>query len=166
MTLQSKPTIQKLLGLSILIMVFGIVLYSKSVKEKTEYMVVSGKIDFIKTSFDFHKKRDHRFIQVEGHDQIFDIFIGNKFGDFSPKFEKIDDLNMGDEINVYYSDEPPFQKGNDFRLNKNVEFIDKSNQPYFIRGNKNKFGGIGFIVVGTISTIILAIALKKISKID
>ena len=165
MTLERKPIFKKSLIGSAIIIVLGAALYSKSGKTKTEYETVSGKIDFIDNHFDNLHPRDHRFIHIEGQERLFDIFIGKETGDFSPEFEKIDDLSVGDTITVYHSDDTPLQKNKDLRLNKNVEFIDKNSQPYFIRGTKNKLGGIAFMAIGSFFVIGL-IALKKSRKID
>ena len=164
MTLERKPIFIKAMLGSVGIIVLGALLYLKSSKAKTEYEIVKGKIDYIDSSLENLRPRDHRFIHIEGEETVFDVFIGKQTGDFSPEFEKLDALNVGDEITLYHSDDTPFQSNKDVRLNKNVEFIDKDNQPHFVRGTKNKLGGLAFIGVG-ILFIVGLIVLKSLRKI-
>ncbi|MCU0443688.1 MAG: hypothetical protein MUE85_02140 [Microscillaceae bacterium] len=41
-------------------------------------------------------------LKVKGYPKTFELFIGKDFGDFSPEFEKIDDLKLGDKIDVFF----------------------------------------------------------------
>lgn len=164
-TKQPKPIFIKALGASTVILFFGAYLYYTSLKTKTGYEAVNGKIDYIANSYDNLHPRDHRFIHLNGQEQVFDIFIGKQTGDFSPKFEKLDALKVGDEIIVYHSGTTPLQKNRDLRLNKNVEYIDKDNEPFFIRGNKNRFGGYAFMGIGGVLILVVFI-LKGLKKID
>ena len=73
-------------------------------------------------------------------------------------------MNIGDEITIYHADKTPFQKNRDLRLNKTVQFIDKGEDAYFIRGNKDKYGGYLLCGVGILLAVTLVI-LKQIGKI-
>lgn len=154
---------QALFG-SIFITIFGIYLSIRGNKEKADFTQVTGTIDFYDINFDNLKKRDHRYIHLIEHPLIFDLFIGKETGDFSPKFEQLDKLKIGDKITIYHDNQTPFQKNRDLRLNKTVQFIDMNGQPYFIRGNKDKYGGY---LLGTLGVILIfsLIALKKFEKI-
>lgn len=96
---------------------------------------------------------------------VFDIFVGQASGDFGPKFEQLDQLAIGDEITVFYDDKTPLHKNQDLRFNKTVQFIDKNGEAYFIRGNKDKYGGYLAIGAGILLALILVI-LKKLGKIN
>lgn len=165
MTAERRPIFKKALIGSAIIIALGAVLYSKSAKPKLEYHAVTGKIDYIDSSLEKLRPRDHRFIHIEGQDKVFDVFIGMETGDFSPQFQKIDELQLGDEITVYHSDDTPLQRNRDLRLNKNVEFVDKNGQSYFVRGTKNKMGGIAFMGVGALLALGV-IVLKQRGKIS
>ncbi|WP_162127079.1 hypothetical protein [Flavobacterium phycosphaerae] len=163
MTNSRKPIFIKGSIANIVIIAFGIHIYANSLKSKSEFETVKGKIDYIGDSFENLNPRDTRYIHIEGYPLVFQVFIGKETGDFSPKFEQLDKLKIGDEIIAYHSDITPLQKNRDTRLDKNLEFIDKDNKPYFVKGNKNKIGGIFFISVGLFLTIGL-IVLKKLKK--
>jgi hypothetical protein len=159
-----KPIFIKSLIASIGITVFGIYLYVGSLKTKNEYETVSGRIDYIGESFDNLSPRDTRFIHIEGYPQVFQVFVGKETGDFSPKFEQLDKLKIGDAVIAYHSGTLAFQKNKDARLDKHLEYLDKDNKPYYIKGDKNKLGGLFFIGAGIFLTVGLLI-LKSLKKI-
>lgn len=164
---EQKPIFKKSILACLLITVFGLYLTTRGTKDKSEFESIKGKIDYFDKTFqeiNYRNKGNHRFIHIVDFPVIFDIFVGKETGDFSPKFEKLDELKIGDEITVYYAEKTPFQKNTDSRLNKTVQFIDRNEQPYFIRGNKDKYGGYAAIAFGIIMSIILLI-LKKVGKI-
>ena len=96
------------------------------------------------------------------YQKVFEIFIGKDFGDFKPSFEQIDLLRLGDKIEIYFDVD---QKETDGRLNRLIQYIDKDSTPYYIRGNKDKIFGIGFVSFGLISILTLLI-LKQKDKIE
>src|SRR6476620_6607116 len=116
MTSSGKPIFIKSIISSIFITAFGIYLFVSSLKSKSEYETVKGKIDFISDHFENLNPRDTRYIHIEGYPLVFEIFIGKETGDFSPKFEQLDKLKVGDEIIAYHSEATPFQKNTDLRL--------------------------------------------------
>lgn len=167
MTKEQKPIFRKSILACIFITAFGIYLTLRGTREKDEFENITGKIDYFDKTFqeiNYRNKGNHRFIHVTDSPVVFDIFVGNETGDFSPKFERLDDLKIGDEITVFYADKSLFQKNRDARFNKTVQFIDKDSQAYFIRGNKDKYGGYAAIAFGILMSVVLVI-LKGSGKI-
>ena len=165
---QPKELFKKFLFASILIVGFGIHLSIQSGKEKTEFEKVTGKIDYFNKTFEeinYRNKGNHRFIHIVDFPLVFGVFVGKEPGDFGPKFEKLDELKVGDEITVYYVEKTPLQRNQDLRLNKAVQFIDKNEEAYFIRGNKDKYGGFFFLAIGVL-LVITVLVLKKLGKIN
>ncbi|MCK8480632.1 hypothetical protein [Psychroserpens algicola] len=163
----SKPIFYKALIACVLIVGFGIYIALRGTKAKTEFESVTGKIDYFDTTFQeitYRNKGNHRFIHIEDYPIVFDVFVGKETGDFSPKFEQLDQLHIGDEITVYHDDKTPLQLHSDLRFNKTVQFIDKDNVAYFIRGNKDKYGGYALIGLGFMFVVALLI-LKRLGKI-
>lgn len=153
--------------ISIGIIGFGIYLSLRAAKEKNEFESVTGTIDYYEKTFqeiNYQHKGNHRFIHISDYPIVFDIFVGKEQGDFGPKFERLDSLQLGDEITIYHAGKTPLQQHQDLRFNKTVQFIDKGDQAYFIRGNKDRLGGYllgGFGVI----LIIALLLLKKAGKI-
>ncbi|GAA0872179.1 hypothetical protein GCM10009117_13260 [Gangjinia marincola] len=164
---EPKEIFYKSLIACIAIVGFGIYLSIRGSKEKTEFESVTGKIDYFDKTFqeiNYRNKGNHRFIHIEDFPLVFDIFVGKEKGDFGPKFEQLDNLKIRDEITVYHADKTPLQRNRDLRFNKTVQFIDKGGEAYFIRGNKDKFGGYILSGIGILLGITLLI-LKNIGKI-
>ena len=164
---EPKRIFIKSLLISIGIIGFGIYLSLRAAKEKNEFESVTGTIDYFDKTFqeiNYQNKGNHRFIHISDYPIVFDIFVGKEQGDFGPKFERLDSLQLGDEITIYHAGKTPLQQQQDLRLNKTVQFIDKDDQAYFIRGNKDRLGGYllgGFGVI----LIITLVLLKKAGKI-
>ena len=157
-TSEKKPIFKKSLIACFLIIGLGFYLSTRGTKEKTEFESVTGRIDYFDKTFqeiNYRNKGDHRFIHVVDFPVVFDLFVGKATGDFSPKFENLDQLKIGDEITVYYAGKTPFQRNADPRFNKTVQFIEKDNEAYFIRGDKDKYGGYAAIAFGLIMTVSL-----------
>tara|TARA_A100000171_G_scaffold53120_2_gene77167 strand:- start:1224 stop:1733 length:510 start_codon:yes stop_codon:yes gene_type:complete len=164
---EPREIFKKSLVACILIIGFGVYISIRGSKEKSEFENVTGRIDYFDTTFDeinYNHKGNHRFIHIVDSPQIFDIFVGKEPGDFGPKFEQLDKLKIGDEITVYHANKTPLQRNQDVRFNKTVQFIDKNGEAYFIRGNKDKYGGYILVGVGVLISIALLI-LKQIKKI-
>lgn len=161
---KTNDVLKRLVGGCVLIIFFGFFLLFRSEKKKLDFNSVIGIIDYYDKTFGKLNKRDHRFIHITGYDLVFDLFIGKRTMDFSPKYEQLDKLKIGDTITVYYADKTPFQKNRDLRLNKTVQFIDKDNEAYFIKGNKDKYGSYFFIGIGFLTLLMLLIG-KKMGKI-
>lgn len=164
---EQREFFKKTLPICLLIVGFGIYLAIRGSKEKTEFNSITGEIDYFDKTFqerNYRNKGNHRFIHIVDFPLVFDIFVGKESGDFSPKFEQLDNLNLGDAIAVYYDDKTPLQKNVDLRFNKTVQFIDKNGEAYYIRGNKDKYGGYLFIGIGIMLAISLVV-LKKFGKI-
>lgn len=164
---EQQPIFKKSIIACLLIIGFGIYLSIRGTKEKTEFNSLTRQIDYFDKTFqeiNYRNKGDHRFIHIIDFPLVFDVFVGQASSDFGPKFEQLDKLKLGNEITVFYDNKTPLQKNRDLRFNKTVQFIDKDGEAYFIRGNKDKYGGYLAIGVGILLTITLLI-LKKIGKI-
>ncbi|RXJ45469.1 sortase family protein [Gelidibacter gilvus] len=165
---EPKQIFQKSLLACVLIIGFGIYLFLRGNKEKAQFDNVTGKIDYYDKTFgeiNYRGKGNHRFIRIMEFPLIFDIFVGKASGDFGPNFEKLDNLKIGDEITIYYANKTLLQKKQDYRFNKSVQFIDKDGEAYFIRGNKDAYGGYFFIGIGVVIAIALVI-LKQTGRIE
>ena len=148
----------------IIIIVLGLFILIRGTKEKTEFQNITGRITYLNKTFEELPNRNqgkYRYLSIDSYSKVFELFIGKDFGDFKPKYEKIDDLKIGDNIVVYFDVD---LNETDVRLNRLLQFIDKDGQPYFIRGSKDKTGGYFFIIIGILLSGLI-IYLKKIGKI-
>lgn len=130
------------LGISILMIVY----MRMNSKTKHEYSQSTGEVIYLNQELGNLPLRDpgkYRYLQINGYDYPFEIFVGNESGDFKPAFEQIDQLKTGDKISVYYYEtDNTYQEG----INRFIQFIDKDGVSYFERGDSSKT--FAFIVIG------------------
>ncbi|MCU0392354.1 MAG: hypothetical protein MUE81_14655 [Thermoflexibacter sp.] len=138
-----KPIFFKsVFGLAFVILL-SIMIILRGNKDKNSFYQITGIIASLEKSTTLQTNLRHegkyRYIQLRNSDRIFEIFIGKDIGDFKPKFERIDNLSVGDEITIYYDDN---FKTTDSQINRLVQLIEKNNQSYFERGNWDIILGI------------------------
>ena len=134
-------------------------------KEKIEYDKITGQIIYLEQQLGQWPTRDlgkYRYLKVAGYEYPFEIFIGDESGDFKPKFEKIDQLKLGDTVTVFY-----YQTENTMneQLNRFIQFIDKNDSSYFERGDSSKTLAAVVICICMLMTIggFILWKMKKIS---
>jgi hypothetical protein len=140
-------TVQGFFGI-VSILVLGFIISIRGYKEKKDFYQVTGIITSITRSIPSYSNRHDgkiRYLQVKGHPKPFELFIGKDPGDFSPAFEQLDQLKAGDVITVYY-DEDELTGSSIDDVNRLAQFIDKNQQPYFIRSDKDKY--FGYFAIG------------------
>ncbi len=121
-------------------------------KEKNEYLKVEGKIEYFDKEYQHlptRHKGDFRYLVVDGYPYPFEIYEPNR----EPTNKTIDDLKVGDIVEIYYYEIEDTHK---VGLNRFAQFIDKDGEPYFIRDSfqvKLGYGLLGmciFMVLGAI----------------
>ena len=132
----------------LLVIFIGLGLMVRGYKEKSEFEKFTGKINYLEQTFQDLPVRHagkYRYLSIENYPAKFELFIGKDITDFKPALERIDELHPGDEIEIYFDFE---EHTNDETVNRLVQYIDKSDVPYFIRGNNNRYSGFFLIVAG------------------
>lgn len=140
------PVFKKSLAGAITIIILGSFVLVRGIKEKSDFHRISGRITYLGKVYEELPNRDkgkYRYLLIDTYPKMFELFIGKDYGDFKPKYERIDSLKPGDDILVYYDVN---SKETDIRLNRLVQFIDKEDKPYFIRGSKDR--NFGFFLIG------------------
>jgi hypothetical protein len=131
---------------------------------KQDFQKMAGKVTYFDKKFNNLPNRHHgkyRYIAIENYPKVFEIFIGKEVGDFSPAFEKIDSIQLHDEIEIYFS---TFASDLKSPINRLVRYIDKNGQPYFIYGSYDFYWGISGIIVGFVLLGFIYF-LRKLKKI-
>jgi hypothetical protein len=147
--------------ITILVLGFGIL--TRGQKKKEGFQRVSGSVVGIAHTMAGQSNRHEgkmRYLQVSGYSKPFELFIGKDPGDFSPAFEALDKLKTGDVVTVYY-DEDETNAADAAVVNRLAQFIDQGQQPYFIRGSKDKYGGYFFISLAACMGVGLLLLKKK-----
>ncbi len=149
----------------ITILVLSILILFRGNKTKLDFKHVKDNLIYIEKSFEELPNRHqgkYRYLKLESYPKTFELFVGKDFGDFKPDFEQIDNLKVGNEIDIYF-DETSTET--DFRINRLVQFIDKNGEPIFIRSSKDKSLGFFLFGFGFVFGAVL-FYLKKIGRIE
>lgn len=160
----ASANLRKIIAVSIACAALMIVYMHMNSKEKFEYEKITGPITYLDKQLGQLPGKDvgkYRYMEVGGYDYPFEIFVGNESGDFKPKFEQIDNLEIGDTITVYYYQTE--NTGNE-GINRFIQFIDKKNDAYFERGDSSKTLGVVVISLCVLLTV-AGLVLWKMEKI-
>jgi len=146
---------------SIIVFGLGIFVIINNSKEKSEYNKSTGTIEYFDKKFQNLPNRDkgnYRYLRVDTYTYLFEIYEPNS----EPTENKIDDLSVGDKIDIYYYETSDTRN---IGLNRFAQFIDKEGQPYFIRNGFQK--QLGFVIIGLCVLMnIMAFAFWKKGKLN
>ena len=129
---------------SVLLIVLSVFVMINNSKDKPEYEKTTGRIDFFAKEFQHfpvQHKGDFRYLKLNTYPYVFEIYEPNS----KPTEKKIDDLKVGDEIDVYYYETSNTRNEG---INRFTQFIDKDEQPYFIRNGFQK--QLAFVCIGLV----------------
>lgn len=104
----------------------------------------------------------YRYLMLQGYPFPFEIFVGKDPGDFSPKYDQIDNLRPGDVVSVFYYETEYTQEE---KINRYIQFIDKGETSFFEQGDSQ--WTMAWVAVGLMCFVIAgAFALWKFKKIE
>lgn len=135
------PAIRSFRGLlliAILVIAAGLYLAVSNSKEWTGYKKISGNIDYLDQQYGAWPNRDHgayRYLKIDTWPEVFEIYGPNG----RPTDKVLDDLKMGEWIDIYFNAQLP-NSGDG--LNRHVQGVAKADVPYFIAGDFQKKLGI------------------------
>jgi len=127
---------------SIIVLGLGIFVIVNNSKDKTEYDKSTGTIEYLDKEFQnlpTRHKGDFWYLKVGSYPYLFEIYEPNS----EPTERKIDDLKIGDKIDIYYYETSDTRN---IGLNRFTQFIDKDKKPYFIRNGFQE--QLGFVIIG------------------
>lgn len=145
---------------SLIIIAFSIFIINRDSKLKSEYSKITSTLIYLDDTYGELPNRNfgkYRYLAVENYPYIFELFIGKESSDFSPKFEKIDSLKLGDVITIYGYESSDIDKEG---VNRNIQFIEKNDQLFFERGDATKIVGISLIIISIILVVLCFIFMK------
>jgi hypothetical protein len=150
-------TVRGVIFTSIIVIVIGIFVIVNNSKEKNEYDKSTGTIEYYDKEFQNLPNRhigDYRYLKIDTYPYLFEIYEPNS----EPTEKKIDDLIVGDKIDIYY-----YETSNTIneRLNRFVQFIDKEGQSHFIRSGFQKQLGYVIIGLGVLINLLTFVLWKK-----
>jgi hypothetical protein len=132
---QKKPIFKagvSALGVCIIMCIFYA---QKGDLEKNSFQNISGILNSVQNTHELYPRKDttkYRYLEIDNYPQSFQVFIGKSTSDFKPAFERIDKLKNGDSITIYFEEN---NKTKMTLVNNSAYFIDRKNEPIFIKGN-------------------------------
>ena len=127
---------------SIIVLGLGIIITVNNSKKKVEYEKSTGIIEYYDIEFQnlpTRHKGDFRYLKIDSYPYLFEIYEPNS----EPTEKSIDDLIVGDKIDIYYYETSDTRN---IGLNRFAQFIDKMGQPYLVRSGFQR--QLGFVIIG------------------
>ncbi|WP_223650227.1 hypothetical protein [Hymenobacter psoromatis] len=167
--MSSKPAsvFTKLIGgFSICLLLCLFTLY-RNQKTKNQFQHLTGTITALTKSLKIEgysspDKEPIRYLQIQDSLPIFRLFIGEDIDGSKPSFERVDELRAGDVVTVYY--DKNYLNSNSDVVSNLAYFVDKGQQAYFIRGNKDN--EVYYLISICLIVIAVSYFLKKAGKIS
>jgi hypothetical protein len=156
----------KLIGASLFAITTGLFVINKGLKNKDSFNKISGKVILLENNYmdiDERHVGKQKFIQIDNYEEVFNVFNGKDFGDFKPDLDKLTELKIGDEVEIYFSFNPIETKKEP--VNRHTQFIYKNNIPLYIKGSADRPLGIFFIASG-IGFLVFAMVLNRKKTAD
>ena len=154
-------SVRGVISASAIVLGLGIFVIVNNSKDKAEYDKSTGTIEYFDKEFQnfpTRHKGDFRYLKVDTYPYLFEIYEPNS----EPTEKKIDDLKVGDKIDIYYYETSDARS---IGLNRFIQFIDKEGQPYFVRNEFQK--QLGFVILGLCLLMnMMAFVLWKKGKLD
>ena len=135
-------SVRGVMSASAIVLGLGIFVIVNNSKDKAEYDKSTGTIEYFDKEFQNLPTRhrgDFRYLKVDTYPYLFEIYEPNS----EPTEKKIDDLKVGDKVDIYYYETSDTRSTG---LNRFIQFIDKEGQPYFVRNEFQK--QLGFVILG------------------
>ncbi len=146
--------------ISILLIGIAAFVISYNTKEKNEYIKKTGQIEYFEHTYQDLPTRHHgeyRYLKIDSYEYVFEIYVTNS----NKNSEPIDNLEVGDTIKTFFYET---ESTHSDQLNRYIQFVDKNDRSYFIRGNFQR--NLGYVFYGLIVFLnVLAFAFWKKGKL-
>jgi len=141
------------------ILSFGLYLFFRGVKEKSDFVKVTGKVIYYSDDY-LKENHPYKYLQIDNYPRVFALILPKDSFNESYIF-KYNEIKLGDALDLYF-DENTFEK--DQRVNRAMRFIDKNKKIIFLSNRNDKTAGLCFIGIG-LTIMITLIVLKQKGKI-
>jgi len=144
----------KVFGATFMFLLMSIYLITRSEKPREDFLYQKGQISYISDinplkSGSEPSQKDVYLILHE-YERVFELFTGTDKGDFSPRVNRLDELDIGDEIEVYFEETI---KTKTQQVNRLLQYLDKNGELYYLRSKVDKY--IGYFILGCSGLLLL-----------
>lgn len=147
----------QLIAVSIFSIAIGILHWQYNSKEKSEYTKSEGTLTYYAKeylNYPANDPGDYRYIKIDNYPYMFEVYKPNSF----PSDRDLDDLRIGDQIEVYYYETNDTYKR---QINRFSKYIDSNGASYFISDDFQKNGGLFLVGLGILIAITAVILKNK-----
>lgn len=137
----------RLVGVGILGLIVSVILLYRIERPRESLTRLHGSLSYLShiSPNGIGRQRDEKdmYLMLSGHNHVFELFTGKEAYDFSPRIDRLHELQIGDEVEVYFEEAYWSQGG---PTNKFLCYLDKDNEPYFRIGDKSKY--LAYVIAG------------------
>lgn len=152
------------LGAALLFVIMGAYLITRSDYPREAFIHQKGTIAYLSQVHPLKPDSEPRlkdvYLVLKEYQRIFVLFTGTDPSDFSPRINRLDELNVGDKIDIYYDETAQTSTR---KVNNLLQYLDKNGELYYLRSRADKY--IGYVILGcSVLLLILGIYMKVYSK--
>lgn len=137
----------KVFGAVVMFIMMAGYLITRSDKPREEFIYQKGTISYLSQIHPLRPQSDPRpkdvYLILNEYERIFELFTGEDTGDFSPRVNRLNELKVGDEIEIYFEETAKTQRQ---QVNRLLQYLDKEGDLYYLRSEADKY--IGFFILG------------------
>ena len=137
----------KVFGAVFLFLLGSIYLISRSDKPREDFLYEKDTVAYISQVNPFKPDSgpmDKKvYLLLNEYERVFEMFTGTDKGVFSPRVNKLNNIVVGDEIEIYF-EENSRSKGN--QVNNLLQYLDKDGELHYLRSKADKY--IGYFILG------------------
>lgn len=153
----------KVFGAVFMFILMAIYLITRSDKPRGDFLYHKGEISYLSRVNPFRPESEPRekdfYLILNEYERVFELFTGTDNGDFSPRVNKLSELNIGDEIEIYFEENP---KTKNEQINRLLQYLDKNGELHYLRSKADKY--IGYFVLGSSGLLLLLGLYMKVNS--
>lgn len=142
-----KSYYPKVFGAVLMFIIMAGYLITRSDKPREEFIYQKGTISYLSQIHPLQPQSKprpkHVYLILNEYERIFEKFTGNDKGDFSPRMNRLNELKVGDEVEIYFEENTKTQRE---QVNRLLQYLDKEGDLYYLRSKADKY--IGFFLLG------------------
>jgi len=158
-----KKYYPKLFATVLVLFAMSIYLITRNTKPKEEFIHQKGAISYLSENNPFSStlevKQKTIFLKLEQHNRIYELFTGTDKGDFSPRVNRLNELNIGNQVDIYFEENTKTKLD---QTNKLLQYLYIDSELIYLRSNADKY--IGYFTLGGSMLLFLIAVFMKIKS--
>ncbi|MEM9985542.1 MAG: hypothetical protein AAF804_10640 [Bacteroidota bacterium] len=135
-------------------LLMGIYLLFRSDQSRDTFTRLTGPITYLAkvnpTQSGSDPKDKVLFLTVEGSSRVFELFVGEEWGDFSPRVNRLAELKVGDQVEIYFQENEQTQS---LPTNKLLQYLDHQGEAHYQRGGADR--AMGYTLFGLAGLLLI-----------